>query len=108
MKLILGDCLSELKNIKDVDLVLCDLPYGTTQNKWDSIIDPQKLWKEYSKFIEQGAIIVLFGNQPFVTTMITHGMSYYKYNMIWRKNLKTGNLNARKMPMKSSKLWRIV
>lgn len=99
----LGDCLEVMKDIEDnsIDMILCDLPYGSTQNKWDSIIPLDMLWYEYKRIIKDNGAIVLTGKQPFTSIVITSNLEMFKYNMIWRKNLKTGNLNARKMPMGS-------
>lgn len=85
---------------KSIDMILCDLPYGcTSRNKWDVVIAFEPLWKEYSRIIKNNGAIVLFGKQPFTSMMIMSNRKMYKYNLVWRKNLKTGNLNARKMPM---------
>ena len=85
---------------KSIDMVLCDLPYGVTaRNKWDVILDPTILWQQYERICKDNAAIVLFGKQPFTSMMIMSNPKLYKYNLVWRKNLKTGNLNARKMPM---------
>lgn len=96
------DCLIGMKQIEDksIDMILCDLPYGcTARNKWDTIISPNLLWKQYERIIKDNGAIVLTGKQPFTSIMIMSNPKMYKYNMVWRKNLKTGNLNARKMPM---------
>ena len=100
-KLYQGDCLELMKDIPDksIDLILCDLPYGSTQNKWDIRIPFEKLWIEYNRIIKDNGAIILFGKQPFSSFAIMSNLSNYKYSIIWRKNLKTGNLNARKMPM---------
>lgn len=85
---------------KSIDMILCDLPYGiTARNKWDVIIKPELLWRQYERIAKDNAAIVLFGKQPFTSVMIMSNPKLYKYNLVWRKNLKTGNLNARKMPM---------
>jgi site-specific DNA-methyltransferase (adenine-specific) len=96
-----GDCLQLMGNIPSgsIDMILCDLPYGTTRNKWDSVIDLPKLWGQYKRVIKENGAIVLTGKQPFTSIVITSNLRMYKYNLVWRKNLKTGNLNARKMPM---------
>ena len=91
-----------MKRISDgsVDMILCDLPYGTTaRNKWDTIIPFDKLWEQYNRIIKDNGAIILTGKQPFTSMMIMSNPKMFKYNMVWRKNLKTGNLNARKMPM---------
>ncbi len=97
-----GDCLEVMKDIADksVDMILCDLPYGcTARNKWDVIIPFEDLWNQYKRIIKQNGAIALFGKQPFTSMMIMSNADMYKYNLVWRKNLKTGNLNARKRPM---------
>ena len=102
INLMHGDCLELMGNIPDnrVDMILCDLPYGmTSRNKWDVIIPFEPLWEEYERITKENSAIVLFGKQPFTSMMINSNPKMYKYNMIWRKNLKTGNLNARRMPM---------
>lgn len=101
IKLYKGDCLEIMRGFENnsIDMILCDLPYGTTQNKWDEIIPFDLLWKEYKRIISENGAIVLTGKQPFTSMMIMSNKEMFKYNIIWRKNLKTGNLNARKMPM---------
>lgn len=97
-----GDCLELMKNIPDksVDMILCDPPYGcTARNKWDVILPFDVLWEQYGRVIKNNGAIILFGKQPFTSMMIMSNTQMYKYNLVWRKNLKTGNLNARKMPM---------
>tara|TARA_R110002072_G_C7915426_1_gene530651 strand:+ start:1023 stop:1763 length:741 start_codon:yes stop_codon:yes gene_type:complete len=97
----LGDCLEVMKTIEDnsIDAVICDLPYGTTQNKWDSVIDLDSLWKEIWRISKERTPVVLFSAQPFTTTLISSQIKNYKYEWVWVKNLKTGNLNAKRMPM---------
>lgn len=102
VELLKGDCIELMKDIPDnsIDMILCDLPYGiTARNKWDVIIKPELLWYQYNRIAKDNAAIVLFGKQPFTSIMIMSNPKLYKYNLVWRKNLKTGNLNARKMPM---------
>jgi len=96
-----GDCLEIMREIEagSVDMILCDLPYGTTRNKWDSIIDLEKMWEQVWRICKPNAAIVLFSAQPFTTTLIHSQIKNYKYEWVWVKNLKTGNLNARRMPM---------
>lgn len=100
IKLILGDCLERMKEIPDgsVDMVLCDLPYGTTQNKWDSIIPLAPLWEQYSR-ICRGAI-VLTAAQPFTCILIYSNLAHFKYEWIWQKEAGTGLLNAKKQPLR--------
>ena len=98
----LGDCLELMKNIPDgsIDMILCDLPYGTTQNKWDSIIPFDKLWAEYWRVCKPNAAIVLTAAQPFTSALIMSQINNFKYDWIWRKPKGTGHLNAKKMPMR--------
>ena len=81
-KVIQGDCLMEMKGIPDksVDMILCDLPYGTTQNKWDSVIDLKKLWKEYYRIIKDNGAIVLTSQGIFTAKLILSNEKDFKYN----------------------------
>ncbi len=92
-----------MKNIPDgsIDLVLCDLPYGTTRNKWDSCIPLDKLWKEYQRLAKKNGAIVLFAQTPFDKILGASNLDMLKYEWIWEKPQGTGHLNAKKMPMKS-------
>ena len=103
VELYQGDCLEVMSKIESnsVDMILCDLPYGVTQNKWDCVRDVDKLWLEYSRILKENGVVVLFGRQPFSSVLVMSNLKMYKYSIIWRKNLKTGNLNARKRPMGS-------
>ena len=94
---ILGDCLEEMKQIPDgvIDMILCDLPYGTTQNKWDSIIPLNLLWNEYSRIIKSNGAIVLTSAQPFTTKLINSNIDNFKYCWIWQKGKPAGHLNAK-------------
>jgi site-specific DNA-methyltransferase (adenine-specific) len=98
-----GDCLEVMKSIPDnsVNLILCDLPYGSTKCKWDSVIDIDKLWKEYQRIlIKPTGVIALFAQQPFTTKLISGNYDWYKYNLIWKKNKTTQFLLANYRPMK--------
>ena len=99
--LLFGDCLERMKEIPDgsVDLILTDPPYGTTQNKWDSVINLESMWKEVWRVLKPNGACVLFSAQPYTSVLVTSQIKYYKYEWVWVKNLKTGNLNARRMPM---------
>jgi len=102
IKIINGDCLIEMKNIEDksIDLVLCDLPYGITKNKWDIVLDFDKLWNEYERIIKNNGIIILFGNQPFTSKLILSNLKMFKYTLVWEKNKFSDFLNAKKKILK--------
>lgn len=95
-----GDCLELMKNIPDksIDMVLCDLPYGTTWSKWDNIIDFDMLWEEYNRICKKA--VVLFSTQPFTTNLINSNIKNYKYTWYWVKNIKGNYLNAKKQPLR--------
>ena len=101
--LIFGDCQEYLPTLdsESFDLILCDLPYGTTRLKWDSPIDLNFLFDEYERLIKQKGAIVLFGNQPFTSNLIMTRPKLYKYSWIWIKSFPTGFLNANYRPMLS-------
>lgn len=101
-KLYNEDCLEGMENIPDkaIDMILCDLPYGTTRNKWDSIIPLDKLWKQYERIIKDNGAIVLTAQTPFDKILGCSNLKLLKYEWIWEKNIATGHLNAKKMPMK--------
>lgn len=97
-----GDCLELMKEISDksIDMVLCDLPYGTTQNKWDTVIDLESLWYQYERIIKDNGAIVLFAQTPFDKVLGCSNLRLLRYEWIWDKKLGTGHLNSKKMPMK--------
>jgi len=82
-------------------MILCDLPYGTTQNKWDSVIDLKKLWLEYNRVIKTDGAIVLTSMQPFTSNLINSNLKSFKYCWYWLKNRATGVLNAKKQPLRN-------
>ena len=98
-----GDCLELMKNIPDksVDLVLCDLPYGTTRNKWDSIIPLDRLWEQYKRVIKDNGAIVLFSAEPFTSLLITSNIQWFRYDLIWSKTQGSDFLNANRKPLRS-------
>ena len=83
-----------------VDMILCDLPYGTTRNKWDSIIPLDDLWGHYKRIIKKNGAIVLFAQTPFDKVLGASNLEMLKYEWVWQKENGTGFLNAKKMPMK--------
>jgi site-specific DNA-methyltransferase (adenine-specific) len=103
VSLYFGDCIIEMNKIKNdsIDLILCDLPYGTTKCKWDTIIDLNELWKQYKRIIKKpSGVIILFGQQPFTSMLISSNYEWFKYNLIWKKNKTTQFLLANYRPMK--------
>jgi len=100
----MGDCLEIMKTIPDgsIDMILCDLPYGTTQCKWDIIIPFDKLWEQYKRIIKTNGAIVLFGTEPFSSSLRTSNLDMYKYDWVWRKPKGTCHLNAKKQPMRDT------
>ena len=97
-----GDCLELMKNISDksIDMILCDLPYGTTQCKWDSIIPFKSLWEQYNRIIKDNGAICLFGSEPFSSSLRMSNIKNYKYDWFWKKPKGTGFLNAKKQPLR--------
>ena len=103
IKLMQGDCLEKMKDIPDgsVDMVLCDLPYGTTACKWDSVIPFEPLWEQYRRIAKKNAAIVLTASQPFTTALIASNLKEFRYCWVWEKQQPTGFLDARRKPMKA-------
>jgi len=98
-----GDCLNLMKFIPDksIDMILADLPFGTTNCKWDSIIDLNELWIHYKRLIKDNGVIVLFAQTPFDKVLGCSNLEWLKYEWIWEKTQATGHLNAKKMPMRA-------
>ena len=96
-----GDCLELMKNIPDksVDMILCDLPYGTTACKWDSVIPFDRLWKQYMRIIKDRRAIVLFAGEPFASNLRISNLDWYKYDWVYVKNSPAGFVNAKLKPM---------
>ena len=101
-----GDCLELMKDIPDksVDMILTDLPYGTTQCKWDTIIPFEPVSQQYNRVIKDNGAIVLFGTEPFSIHLRLSNLKKYKYDWIWDKVKGTGFLNAKKQPMRNHEL----
>lgn len=103
-KIIHGDCLEVMKDVKDesVDLILCDLPYGTTDIRgWDKIIPAEKMWEQYKRIIKEDGTIVLFGSQPFTSYLVNSNPEMFRYEWIWDKTRGANFFNANCQPMKS-------
>jgi len=82
-------------------MILCDLPYGVTKNKWDSVIDLKLLWEQYERIIKDNGVIILFGQDKFSAKLMLSNEKMHRYNLIWQKTTPTGHLNAKKMPLRS-------
>ena len=102
MQLLNGDCLQLMKQIpnKSIDMILCDLPYGTTKNKWDSVIPFEPLWEQYNRIIKDNGAIVLFGSEPFSSYLRMSNIKNFKYDWIWNKKLAGNGILAKKQPLK--------
>ena len=100
-ELKLGDTLERMKEIPDgsVDMVMCDLPYGTTACKWDSVIPFEPLWEAYRRVCKKNAAIVLTASQPFTSALVMSNVKGFRYSWVWVKNKPVGHLNAKKRPM---------
>lgn len=93
-----GDCLELMKEIPDksVDMILCDLPYGTTTCKWDNVIPFDKLWEQYNRIIKDNGAIVLFGTEPFASKLRLSNLKMYKYDLYWQKQKPVNFLQLKK------------
>lgn len=96
-----GDCLYLMKDINDksIDMILCDLPYGTTRNRWDTVIPFDELWKQYKRIIKDHGAICLFGQEPFASLLRVSNLKMFKYDWIWEKPKASGFLSAKKRPL---------
>lgn len=103
IRLLKGDCLDLMNEIPDesIDMILCDLPYGTTKNKWDSVINLDELWRHYKRIIKRRGCIALFSQTPFDKVLGYSNLNMLKYEWIWEKSMATGVLNSRFAPMKA-------
>ena len=97
-----GDCIEIMKQFPDncIDMILCDLPYGTTQNKWDSIIPLDELWQEYKRIIKENGAIVLTSQGLFTAQLMLSNPKQFKYKWVWEKSKPTNFLNAKKQPLR--------
>jgi site-specific DNA-methyltransferase (adenine-specific) len=101
-RLVEGDCLEAMREIPDgsVALVLCDLPYGTTQNRWDSVIPLDRLWAEYKRVLRPNGVVALTGQGPFTARLVLSNEAWFKYKLVWVKSKPTNFLNAKKQPLR--------
>ena len=100
--IIEGDCLDVMTEFPDhsIDMILCDLPYGTTQNKWDSVIDLDKLWAQYKRIIKPNGAIILTSQGIFTAKLILSNEKWFKYKIVWIKSKATNFLNVKKQPLR--------
>ena len=100
--LVEGDCLDVLRRFPEnsIDMVLCDLPYGTTQNKWDSVIDLKELWEHYQRIVRPNGAIVLTSQGVFTAKLILSNEEFFKFKLVWEKSKPTNFLNAKKQPLR--------
>ena len=98
-----GDCLEIMKEIPSdsVDLILCDLPYGITRNKWDSVINLDEMWEQYERIIKDNGVIVLTAVQIFASQLIMSRPNLFKYDLIWKKTIASGQLNVNRQPLRT-------
>ena len=103
MELWCGDCLKEMDELPEesIDMVLCDLPYGITQNKWDSVLPLDCLWEQYRRVVKKTGVVVLFGSGAFTVSLINSNPKIWRYNLVWRKTTPTGFLNANRQPLRA-------
>ena len=101
-QIIHGDCLEVMPLLPDksIDMILCDLPYGTTACKWDTVIPFEPLWEQYERIIKDNGAIVLFGSEPFASALRMSNIKHYKYDWIWDKVVAGGGLLANKQPLR--------
>ena len=101
--LMMGDCLERSKEIPDqfVDAAIFDLPYGTTQCKWDCPIDLDLMWLQVERILKPNGIVILTGCQPFTSKLVFSNLDMFRYSLVWEKTTATGHLNAKKMPMRA-------
>lgn len=100
------DCLTGMKRIPNgtVDMVLCDLPYGTTNCSWDAVIPFEPLWEQYSRVLKTNGALALMAAQPFATDLINSARKRFRYDLVWEKTAPVGFANAKRMPLRSHEL----
>lgn len=98
-----GDCMHHLPEVPEhsVDLILCDLPYGTTRCRWDIVIPFEPLWAQYWRILKPDGAVVLFGSEPFSSHLRISQLEHYKYDWVWEKGEATGHLNSKKQPLRA-------
>lgn len=109
IELIQGDCLEKMKDLPDgsVDMILCDLPYGTTGCKWDVVIPFEPMWEQYKRIIKDRGAIALFGSEPFSSYLRMSNIKQFKYDWVWNKKLAGNGILAKRQPLKIHELVHI-
>ncbi|MDF3863503.1 site-specific DNA-methyltransferase [Pseudomonas denitrificans (nom. rej.)] len=102
-QILVGDCIEQMRGLADqsVDMILTDLPYGTTQCRWDSVIPFEPMWEQYLRLAKPNAAIVLMSAQPFTALLVASNLPLFRYEWIWEKGNATGFLNAKKQPLRA-------
>lgn len=102
LQLFKGDCLEVMKSIPDasIDAIITDPPYGTTACKWDLVIPFDLMWEQLNRIIKPNGAIVLFGSQPFTSSLIMSNIKFFKYSLVWDKKMKVGMMNCKRMPLR--------
>jgi site-specific DNA-methyltransferase (adenine-specific) len=100
--LINGDCLNLMRDIESgsIDLIAIDPPYGTTQNKWDVVIPLEPMWEEFKRIIKRNGVVAITATQPFVSYLVISNIEMFKYDIVWRKTVGSGQLNIKHMPLR--------
>lgn len=100
---VAGDCLEMMRELPDgsIDMVLADLPYGTTRNRWDSVIDLPALWEQYERVVKPDGAIVLTAAQPFTSVLVASRLPLFRYEWIWSKTIGSGQLNVARQPLRT-------
>lgn len=103
IRLMQGDCLDRMRDLApaSIDLILADLPYGTTACKWDSIIPLAPMWEQYRRILKPGGVVALTACQPFTSALVMSNPEWFKYDWVWEKGNATGFLNAKKAPLRA-------
>lgn len=102
LELYHADCLEQMKYVPDhsIDMIFCDLPYGTTQNAWDTVIPLEDLWMTYNRIVKENGAIVLTASQPFTSVLVGSNIKQFKFEWIWKKTIGSGQMNIKRQPLK--------
>lgn len=100
------DCLTGMARLPDkcIDLILCDLPYGKTNCRWDFVIPFKDLWNQYNRLIKDNSAVILTATQPFATDLINSNRKYFRYDIVWEKTIGVGFANSKRMPLRAHEL----